>query len=57
METPMTGIAEAERQQRVARALYAEAGPRLGLPPWEGINLEQRRPWIDRACQPPHIGS
>jgi hypothetical protein len=45
------GMAEAERQIRVARQLY-EQTQRTKL--WEKLSLVQKRPFIDRACQPPH---
>ena len=44
-------MAEAERQLRVASRLYAASG---GTKPWEKVNLEGQRPWVDRACWPAH---
>lgn len=49
----MTGMAEAERQIAVARRLYAASGR---TPGWDRLNLEGRRPWIDLACTPGHVG-
>jgi hypothetical protein len=66
------GMAEAERQIRVARRLYEAQRQATGLP-WEHdtggrpcaacvrgtckhkLSLEGRRPFIDLACQPPHV--
>ena len=48
----LKGLAEAERQIRVATRLYAASGAEK---PWATLNLEGQRPWIDRACQPEHV--
>jgi hypothetical protein len=41
------GMAEAERQIRVARALYEATGAKK---PWNKLRLKERRPFIDRSC-------
>ena len=48
----LKGMAEAERQVRVARKLYELTKP---TKPWEKLRLEERRPFIDLSCQPPHV--
>lgn len=45
------GMAEAERQIRVARRLYEATNPKLT---WDKLGLAGRRPFIDQACQSPH---
>lgn len=56
----LTGMDEAERQIRVARRLYEATG---GKKTWDklpgqsertALTLEERRPFIDRACQGEH---
>jgi hypothetical protein len=72
VRTGLTGMAEAERQIRVARRLYEAQRQATDLP-WEHdtkgrecmacvrgqcsrkISLEKRRPFIDLACQSPHV--
>ena len=57
MSNQWTGMAEAERQIRVARRLYEATG---GKKTWDKIpgqsertalTLEERRPFIDQSCQ------
>ena len=53
----LDGMAEAERQIRVARRLYeATGGPKTwdkapGQSDRTTLTLEEKRPFIDRACQ------
>ncbi len=53
----LAGVAEAERQIRVARRLYELSG---GTKTWDKspgqrsgtfLSLEERRPFIDQSCQ------
>lgn len=53
-----TGIAEAERQVRIARRLYAAPGNTRKLydaegqeRPWDKLDPGERRPYIDQSCQ------
>jgi hypothetical protein len=45
------GLAEAERQLRVARRLYEATKPKLA---WVKLGPAGRRHYIDQACQLPH---
>lgn len=46
------GMAEAERQIRVARRLYTETKPTVI---WSKLSKEKRRPFIDASCQQPYV--
>jgi hypothetical protein len=45
------GMAEAERQIRVAKRLYGETKPKVF---WEQLGMTQRRVYINLACQGEH---
>ncbi len=47
----LRGLEEAERQLRVAQRLHAEGSP---AKPWEKLAWQDRRRWIDRACDAAH---
>jgi hypothetical protein len=53
----LIGMAEAERQVRVARRLYELTGRKKtwdkspGQRPGTFLSLEERRPFIDQSCQ------
>jgi hypothetical protein len=53
----LTGMEEAERQIRIARRLYLATGAKKtwdkvpGHPERTALTLEEKRPFIDRACQ------
>ena len=46
----LTGLDEANRQLEVAQALYEARG--VPAIPWDRLTLAQKRPWVDRACEP-----
>jgi hypothetical protein len=46
------GMAEAERQDRVAERLYAATQPPVA---WDKLSLAKRKPFIDQACRIPHV--
>jgi hypothetical protein len=47
----VAGIAEAERQKRVAKRLYEQTAQKK---PWSKLSRSAKRPYIDRACQDPY---
>jgi DNA polymerase III epsilon subunit-like protein len=47
----LKGMAEAERQIRVARRLYEASAPER---PWNELNQTERRPFIDQSCEGHH---
>jgi hypothetical protein len=52
MARRLTGMAEAERQIRVARRLCKDEQPKAR---WDKLRKKKRRNYIDRSCQPPHV--
>jgi hypothetical protein len=52
MAIRLYGMAEAERQIRVARRLCKEEQPKVR---WDKLRKKRRRSYLDRSCQPPHV--